>query len=565
MPQYEDPSEKSGSVATIEPPVVEASRPRVDTGEPESVPARPAMPASDAFTRPRSLAWALAATVIVGLLAYAVRQADADLWGHVLYGQLWLTQGIIDVDPYSYVTEGTRWIGHEIGAEIVSWWAWTLGGQAGLCVFKTVMGLLTGLVLYASLPRDGRRSWLGLLIWLAAMHTVSMFLLVRPQLFTYLFTAVTGLILYRDVQQPTRAVWLLPPVCAVWTNCHGGYVVLLGTAGLYLAGPWLQWLIGRLRGMPANDNPRPAIRLGWVLLVSGLFTLINPYGAETWVCLFKALSNPYTKDVIGEWRAIIWLEPTRQEGAFRFLAAGVIITVAIAIPWRRMFRGAPEQRIDATGLVVCGACAWMAFSSYRHIPLFAILVAPWLLRWAYRGWSEFAQARPRRARVFAPAVAFAAMLPLVPTLYRIVRDPTPRLEHLDPMPVGAVRYMQKQGLAGNIYASFNWGQYLIWHLHPQCRVGMDGRYDTTYPEHEYAANFRFVLDGDVSRAVKPPTDFILAATGSPADQSMAARSDWECIHADRVSRLYARPDALSQTPRYPLEPEHGPVHAHVFP
>ncbi len=45
-------------------------------------------------------------------------------------------------------------------------------------------------------------------------------------------------------------------------------------------------------------------------------------------------------------------------------------------------------------------------------------------------------------------------------------------------PVGAVDYLEAQGLTGNLLVSLNWGEYVIWRLHPRVLVAPDGRYDT---------------------------------------------------------------------------------------
>lgn len=64
-------------------------------------------------------------TLILVISAFAllssITVADADLWGHVRFGLDTLQAGtIIQVDPYSYVTTGQRWINHEWLAEMVS-------------------------------------------------------------------------------------------------------------------------------------------------------------------------------------------------------------------------------------------------------------------------------------------------------------------------------------------------------------------------------------------------------------------------------------------------------------
>lgn len=531
--------------------------------------------------RPRGRWWWVAALGVAVVLSYAVRKADPDLWGHVRYGQLWLTEGVVTHDPFAYTTAGRTWIGHEIGAEIVSWWAYAWAGQVGLCVLKTAAGVTVAMLMWWALPARVRRTWLGLTIWLVAVHTVALFLVVRPQLFTYVFTAATALILFRHTLRPTRAVWCLPVLSVVWTNCHGGYVVLLGLVGLYLVGPWLYgfvgWWHGRRTsragpraaspscvapcavhdpeadpGIAVDDGPAAprASTLAWVLAACVVGTFVNPYGPKIWACLYNALTNPYTHDVIAEWRPIELFRATRQEMLFLMLALGLVVAMWGGVAWRRLAGGRNTQRTDAAGVVVCVVMAIMAIRSYRHIPLFAIVSAPWLLRWGHTAWLALATRNAARARLFGPAVTLAALASLLPTLIPTLADPRPRLAHLKAMPVGAVRFMQNERISGNVYNPFGWGQYLIAHLYPQCRVAMDGRYDTVYAEREYVSNFAFIRNGDIGHAVEPPTDYILLAANGAANAALAAHGGWTAIYEDDISRLWARTQPLTDGPRY---------------
>ena len=40
---------------------------------------------------------------------------------------------------------------------------------------------------------------------------------------------------------------------------------------------------------------------------------------------------------------------------------------------------------------------------------------------------------------------------------------------------------QLKGLSGNLWTSFDWGEYAIWHFGPVLRVSIDGRRETVYP------------------------------------------------------------------------------------
>ena len=45
--------------------------------------------------------------------------ADPDLWGHLLFGDVFLHAGIVSTNGFAYTTPAHPWIDHELGAEAV--------------------------------------------------------------------------------------------------------------------------------------------------------------------------------------------------------------------------------------------------------------------------------------------------------------------------------------------------------------------------------------------------------------------------------------------------------------
>ena len=58
---------------------------------------------------------------------------------------------------------------------------------------------------------------------------------------------------------------------------------------------------------------------------------------------------------------------------------------------------------------------------------------------------------------------------------------------------------------------FDWGEYIIWELNGNCRVAIDGRYETVYPEYVAREYFEFAEGGPYLRKYldKYPHDLIL--------------------------------------------------------
>jgi hypothetical protein len=109
-------------------------------------------------------------------------------------------------------------------------------------------------------------------------------------------------------------------------------------------------------------------------------------------------------------------------------------------------------------------------------------------------------------------------------------------------PAGAIAFMRSHQLHGNLLARFEWGQYVIFHLAPSSRIFVDGRVDLVYPPSvidEYL-DFFGGAPGDVRLLDRYPHDYVLMPTGSPADLTVSARTDWRPIYRDPVAVLFVR-------------------------
>src|SRR4026209_377276 len=76
---------------------------------------------------------AVGAAIFAGLITTI---ADADLWGHLLFGRdILQLRGLPSRDAYSF-TSDIPWTNHEWLAEVLSWASYSLGGSVGLVALK---------------------------------------------------------------------------------------------------------------------------------------------------------------------------------------------------------------------------------------------------------------------------------------------------------------------------------------------------------------------------------------------------------------------------------------------
>jgi len=155
-----------------------------------------------------------AVVFIVSLRSYT----DPDLWGHLRFGLDAIEQRrIVQVDPYSYLTEGYRWINHEWLMEVLMGMAWLIGRDTGLILLRVIVTWLTLGLVFWRLVHSVKLPFIpALLVWLCVVLTTIWFsLVVRPQVFTFLFFTCTLIIIDEAERGRYRLLWLMPVIVAL--------------------------------------------------------------------------------------------------------------------------------------------------------------------------------------------------------------------------------------------------------------------------------------------------------------------------------------------------------------
>lgn len=460
--------------------------------------------------------------------------ADPDLWGYLSFGRLfWETGRFPYQDVFAYLPTLSPWIYHEWLTGVVFSPLYQTLGAPGLQVVKYVLGLTTLWLIYATARRRGAEPIAAL--W--ALFLVQGFLAtgyspVRAQVFTYTFFPLTLYIL-----ETTRftgrwpRLWLLVPIMVVWANLHGGFLAGLGLIFLY--------------GLGEALSRRPFLPYGGILVLSGLATLINPYGLQYWRYLIAAVSLP--RPEISEWVSV-W--QAYQRGVFfdEFFLFFVVLALALLVfAWAR--------RWELTPALVFGLTIYLGLRHLRHQVFFYMVLGAYLpsplttflrvlrsdARWHIlrQGWLKI------------PAVLLGVLMVGFYTYQTAVQEPfslkLPSLSGAQEKsriyyPTGAAAYIQEHHLAGKLLTEFNWGEYLIWVLYPQCRVSLDGRFETVYPEAVCREYFDF-LNGRVTWRQfleKYPPDMILIDNRSKVYSFLREEKSWRQVYQEPGCALLVR-------------------------
>jgi hypothetical protein len=368
------------------------------------------------------------------------------------------------------------------------------------------------------------------------------------------------MILARHNYRGSARIWLMIPIIALWANLHGGFVIGIATLGFYTAVVGMQDLI-------AEKGLKRALRLALITLAATLVTVATPWGISLWHEVVRPVFSPTIRTIIVDWHPLSLALPEQWERShlgvlFYFFVFGLMGALAIT------FALTPKGG-DLPLVAIVAVMSLAAFSAARNIPLAAIaltlpvarhgsLVIGRLRERAAAQGVRF-EAEPDRSRVnqwLVGAVAIALGISFV--LF------SPKLRTFGVYPTGAVAFMQRHGLAGNVLSDFNWGGYLIWHLTPASKVFIDGRYDTVYSIAVINDYLLFYFDRPGGSRVLSayPHDLVLIPPRAAAFHLMTNAAGWTLVYKDENSALFAR--AGSPAANIPGVPVTGAKPANLY-
>jgi hypothetical protein len=139
-----------------------------------------------------------------------------------------------------------------------------------------------------------------------------------------------------------------------------------------------------------------------------------------------------------------------------------------------------------------------------------------------------------------------------------------RMLSASPSPLGALAFMQRHDLHGNVLCNFGWGEFMIFH-DADSRVFIDGRYQLVYPPkviEDYIA-FQRGLPGAADMLESYQHDYVLISPDSDSYKLMCSHKDWKLIYSDSTSVLFAR--AQSRAADIPGIPVAGVAPTSYFP
>lgn len=415
----------------------------------------------------------LAFVACVAVLAFN-KIDDTDTWTHLAFGRwIWTHAAVATHEPFITHAEPFAYQNWLFG--LAYYLAFAVGGLAGVTVLKALVVTALFALLLALALRPQRRMVLAVAVLFAVALMLRARFVERPDTVMMLSLAATLWCLQAYVDSGCRWLYAVPLVHWLWANSHTSIVLMAVPFFAYLIGGWAQ---GRIAGAlthrvaPSRLGFAPGLTASQLRTIAVVFafslaaSLLSPYGLAQFTHSIQAVQSDWWRQEIGElqrpgWVRFAWLY---------LLDALVVASFALN-----------HRRVSLIDLLVALPMLVLSLEAIRFT-WFAAIGAVYLVR----NVAEFAADRRLqwRGRSGEIACGVAALAVAAATALHLARVPpldTERIKQtgvgINPtlLPEGALAYLDRVGVTGQVFNLFQWGGYLTWRDLPRRTPFIDGR------------------------------------------------------------------------------------------
>jgi hypothetical protein len=457
------------------------------------------------------------------VLTLRSRFSDPDMWWHLKMGEIIsTTHHIPTVDLFSYTARNHAWIPHEWLSQLTIYLAYRAGGYSGLmawlCLLSAVL-FIAGYVLCSIVSGNPKVALIGaLVIWLFATSGLA----IRPQMIGYLLLVVELLVLHLGMARDARWFWALPPLFALWVNCHGSFFIGIVIAGIAYGLSFVGFQAGSLISVKWTTRQRRY--LAWSMVVAGIALFANPVG---WRQVFYPIDTMFHQHIglsqVQEWLPLQITEPRAV------LLVALLLCIFLLVLVRRS-----ELQLQELVLLILGT--WISLSHQRMLFVFGILAAPIFSRMLADLWENYDAERDRPV-LNACFIGFSLLVAVLgfPSRQVLATD----VEQATP--VKAVSFLKSHHVSGRMLNDYVYGGYLIWAI-PEYPVFVDGRADVFEWTGVLGDFGRWALLQSDPRLLldKYRIDFCLLSRDAPMAHVLPLVG-WKTIYSDNLTVIFTRP------------------------
>jgi tetratricopeptide (TPR) repeat protein len=501
----------------------------------------------------------------------------ADTWWMLKTGEVIVNSGEIPhYEMFSHTAENLPWLNHEWLAAAIFYIIYAVGNLKLLYIFTALIILSVFFVTFRlALIKNGKNVAAAAVAgsWMLAISGGALYFDIRAYIFSYLFLALTLILLEKGYYGSNKKILLLLlPITLLWVNMHGAFILSYVLQVMFLAAFLVGWICQHacykeekvlkedqhdanrsLHTKPGSGKfwslfaifddirkVKQSIKYGVISLAGSIAAgFINPHTYRIFSYPFTLWGDSFYRSHLNEWAAPDYL------GKNLPMLISVVVIFVLSVGF--------YKKLKLTEFFIIAGFSFLALKTVRHSVLYSIALLPvasvitaHLAGEIGAKWNKLKFYLGKVEKV----IAIAGLLVLIVFSYNYFSDiSTDKLSmEQELFPYAGVEFLNLNPLPGRMYNPYEWGGYFAWRLYPDYKVFIDGRANTVYPEEVYRDSI-FSMQGEKNwPEIMDKYDinfvfcnkFLRDAGGHRLPDRLQESPDWVLIFEDDVEMLFIR-------------------------
>lgn len=394
------------------------------------------------------------------LIATPINLTDADLGRHLKNGEIILnTFKIPETNFYSYTYPNYPFVNHHWGSGIIFYLIKQGFGFLGISIFFILLSLITFLILF-DLARTYSNFYIASLVALILIPLITFRTEIRPEVFSYFFTALFFWILskYKENKLTFKWLFILPFLEFFWVNLHIYFPLGIALIAIFM--------IDQVKDLKKIKN------LGLVIFVSVLATILNPLGLKGVLYPIHIFDN-YGYRLL-ENQTFFFIEKLLSYPPALFFKIGLGLLVISFLYYLWIIY--KNRRPISISLVVLNiGFAYLGILAVRNFTIFGLFALVLICSniGNFKNWGKTLNNSSFNFLSF-PLILVAALIFLIILNPAFFQNRQVSLG-LASNNLSAIDFFKTQKIKGPIFNNYDIGGYLIYGLYPKEKVFVDNR------------------------------------------------------------------------------------------
>lgn len=475
--------------------------------------------------------------------------SDPDLGFHLNAGKF-IVENVTfpDKDTFTYTSTQNDYIDLHWLFQVVIFCVFKIASYEGLSILVMLLSLTLGYLLLLRNKRLKIPLGISCLLIFISYLIIESRIVLRPELFTYIFITLILLLLDLYYHHKKRNLYFLPVIMLLWCNMHSLFILGFILFGAYFTGIWLR------------DKKFDKYLFSW-LFASFLICFFNPYFIKGFVFPLELFTRFDSHNVfnqhIDELKSSFETNFSELKNILFFIFLCIFVILFIYNIRKRKFHE----------FIIIPAFAYLALVSIRNYPLFIITSLP-----VFSSILFSIKDKIKEKKFYKPLVLiiyFSLFILPIGLYFRLFTNsfyisnnsPFKTNFGIDPVqqPVDATEFLSSHKLKGKIMNSLGFGGWISWSL--QQPVFIDGRLEVV--KEDLYTEVVNSWNGGLKKLIEKYNPSILIYNYSkyhPWTEQLNKMPEWRLVYLDGLAAIFLQknycPDIPELNPSYLFAKNH---------